>query len=136
MARSAARVEVHGDKELRRALKEFDGNIGDLRDVHRAAGEIVEREAERLVPHLTGALGDSIRLSIRLAGKKSSGTSVLAGNRLVPYAGPIHFGWRARNIEPQPFLYDALDSRRDAVLDRYQEGVDDVIRRLDRRMPK
>jgi len=132
-----ARVEVEGDRELRRALKHFDGNLGDLRDVHESAGEVVEREAERLVPVRSGLLRQSIRLSVRLAGRKAQGTSVIAGGgRLVPYAPPIHFGWKRRGIEPNPFLFDALDKRREEVRDRYDDGVQSLVRRLDHEMPK
>lgn len=130
-----ARVEVKGDRQLRKALKRVEGNVSELREVHRSAGEVVEGEARTLVPVESGLLRDTIRLSIRLAGR-ASGTTVMAGKSMVPYAGPIHFGWAARNIEPQPFLYDALDRRRDDVLDRYQRGVDSVIHRFDLEAPK
>ena len=45
------------------------------------------------------------------------------GKKKVPYAGPIHFGWGRRNIHPQPFLYEALDKRRDEVLDAFALNV-------------
>ena len=136
MAARAARVEVTGDKELRRALKRMDGSLGDLREVHRDAGQEVLTRANTLVPRKTGRLARSQRLSIRLAGGKSAGTRIIAGRGVsVPYAGPIHFGWRARNIEPQPWLYDALDDRREQVRKRYDEGVAHLVRRLDRETP-
>lgn len=125
-----ARVEVEGGPELRRAFRKFDDRLGDLRAVHRSAAEVVEGEAESLVPVRTGRLRESIRVS---AGK--TGAGVLAGRRTVPYAGPIHFGWRIRNIEPQPFLYDALDRRRDAVLETYRDGVGSLVTRFDREAP-
>lgn len=134
MARSKggrAGVEVEGGPELRRAFRKFDSRLGDLRDLHTAAAELVEDRAEDLVPRETGALGDTIRTS-----RSTRGAAVLAGGRsLVPYAGPIHFGWRARNIEPQPFLYDALDQRRDDVRDRYERGVAQLVERFDAEAP-
>jgi hypothetical protein len=54
---------------------------------------------------------------------------VRAGRTSVPYAGPIHFGWPAHNIEPTPFLYDALDQRRSEVIDLYEQRVGDLIRK-------
>lgn len=127
----ASKVEVEGARELRRALKRLDGNLADLRDVHRDAAEAVRSEAASLVPVLTGRLRSTIRVSAR-----NVQASVLAGGRsLVPYAGPIHFGWRARNIEPQPFLYEAADRRRGEVLDVYQRGVAKLIHRFDREAP-
>ena len=133
MARTGgrARVEVEGGPELRRAFGKLDKRADDLKDVHRSAVEVVESEAESLVPVNSGALRDSIKSRVT----KRGGAVVAGGGRLVPYAGPIHFGWRARNIEPQPFLYDALDRRRGEVVDRYEQGIDELVRRFDREAP-
>jgi hypothetical protein len=126
-----AGVEVEGAPELRRAFRKLGDRADDLKGVHREAAELVADRAESLVPRLTGRLAGTIRTS---AGK--TGSAVLAGRSLVPYAGPIHFGWRARNIEPQPFLYDALDDRREAILDRYADAVESMVHRFDREAPK
>lgn len=126
-----AGVEVEGGAQLRRAFKKLEGRAGDLRPAHRAAAELVQDRADFLVPRQTGALGDSIKANVR-----RSGSSVIAGGTsLVPYAGPIHFGWRDRNIEPQPFLYDALDDRRDEIRDRYAAEVALMVRRFDTEAP-
>jgi hypothetical protein len=125
-----AGIEVEGGPQLRRAFDRLEDRADDLRDAHRSAAETVEKEAESLAPRLTGALIDSIRTAVR-----KTGSSVLAGRSLVPYAGPIHFGWRSRNIEPQPFLYDALDNRRAEVADRYADKVASMIRRFDAEAP-
>jgi hypothetical protein len=132
MARSGGRaaVEVQGGPQLRRAFRRMGDRAGDLAEVHDDAARIVEDEAESLVPVLSGRLRETIRRS-----KRKTGASVLAGRSLVPYAGPIHFGWRARNIEPQPFLYDALDRRRTEVASRYAEGVESLVRRFDAEAP-
>lgn len=126
-----ARVEVEGAPELRRAFRKLDGRLDDLSDVNRDAVRVVEDEAESLVHVLSGALRDSIRSR---AGRRS-GAVVAGGTRLVPYAGPIHFGWRIRNIEPQPFLYDALDHRAGEVVERYERGIDKLVRRFDSEAP-
>lgn len=126
-----AAVQVEGGPELRRAFRKLDGRLDDLTDINRAAVKPVEDEAESLVPRLTGRLHDSIRSR---AGR-SSAAVIAGGTRTVPYAGPIHFGWRIRNIEPQPFLYDALDHRRNEVVDKYEAGVDALVRRFDSEAP-
>jgi len=123
-------IEVEGGPQLRRALKKVDARADDLKAVHADIGELVADRAEDLVPRASGDLHDSIRSS-----RTARSATVSAGARLEPYAGPIHFGWRARNIEPQPFLYDALDDRRDEILQRYGEGVDDIVRAFDREAP-
>ena len=53
----------------------------------------------------------------------------------VPYAGVIHFGWPRHNIEPQPFLYDALDRRSDEVIKLYEDRITDLVHKLDRETP-
>ena len=105
-------------------------DLRDLTAVHREAADKVQGEARARVPRLTGALSKTIK-------SRATKTSarVEAGSRLVPYAGPIHFGWPRRNIEPQPFLYDALESRRDQVVDVYEKRVSELVRRLDRETP-
>jgi hypothetical protein len=65
---------------------------------------------------------------VRAAGAQTR-ASVKAGFKRVPYAGVIHFGWPARGILPRPFLYDALDARRDEVMDAYTDGMADLIKK-------
>jgi hypothetical protein len=117
-------IKVEGARELKKALKDVENGIADLKAVHADAAAIVEVKATSLVPRRSGTLGDSIRSS----GNKSGGV-VRAGRARVPYAGPIHFGWPARNIAPQPFLYDALDDRRSEVIDVYEKRVGDLIKK-------
>lgn len=115
-------IKVVGAKDLSKALRKVEGGIDDLKGVHADAAKIVERRASQLVPARTGRLGSSIRSS----GQARQGV-VRAGRASVPYAGAIHFGWAERNIKPQPFLYEALDSRRDEVLEEYERQVDDIV---------
>lgn len=123
-------VVVEGGPQLRRALRRMGDGLDDLKDAHHDAGELVADEARAIVPVDEGALQGSIR-----ANRRANGADVLAGSARVPYAGPIHFGWAAHGIEPDPFLYDALDRRRDAVRDAYDKGVSDLVRRFDREAP-
>lgn len=125
-----ARVQVTGAKELRSAMKRMGADLKDLTRVNKAAAEVVADTARRRVPVLTGRL----RKTLRAGATQRTGT-VSAGSRLVPYAGPIHFGWPERNIEPQPFIYDALDERKGAVVELYEKRVEELIRKLDRETP-
>ncbi len=118
-------VSVEGARELRKALK----TVGDeakagLKDVNLEVAEIVARAAVTKVPVRSGAL----RETVRAAGAQTR-ASVKAGFKKVPYAGVIHFGWPARGILPRPFLYDALDARRDEVMDAYTDGMADLIKK-------
>ncbi len=118
-------VSVEGARELRKALK----TVGDeakagLKDVNLEVAEIVARAAVTKVPARSGAL----RETVRAAGAQTR-ASVKAGFKKVPYAGVIHFGWPARGILPRPFLYDALDARRDEVMAAYTDGMADLIKK-------
>lgn len=115
MAVADTTVTVDGLNQLRRALKSLDPQAKeDFKQAGYASATIVADAARTLVPVLTGNLRDTIRAALI-----ESGGKVRAGIKSVPYAGPIHFGWGRRNITPQPFLYSAIDSRREEVLDTY-----------------
>lgn len=134
MAGTKPGIEVEGGPQLRRAFKRLGDRAGDLKGLHGSIGEMVADTARTLVPigdDEGGHLQDTIRAS-----KRQTGATVNAGTRALPYAGPIHFGWRARNIEPQPFLYDALDDRRDDIVAKYNDGIDKLVRRFDGEAPK
>jgi hypothetical protein len=117
-------IEVEGADELRRALKEAGDQSKDLNKANKAAGEVVVVEARTIVPVLSGALSRSIKAS---AGKTKA--SVKAGGSLA-YGAVIHFGWPAHGIEPQPFLYDALDARRGEVVKVYEERMAEIVARI------
>ena len=118
MARKTQSIKIQGGKELRRELRKMGDDMQDLKELNLDVATIVSDRAKDLVPRRTGNLADTIRQSVT----KTAGR-VRSGFKRVPYAGVIHFGFPARGIKPQPFLYDALDQRRDEVLDRYFQGV-------------
>jgi hypothetical protein len=93
-----------------------------MKDTHRKAGEIIVKAATPFTPVDSGALS----ASLKSAPTQRQGR-VRLGSAAVPYAGPIHFGWPARNIRPNPFIYQVLDSRRDEVLKLYERRIDEII---------
>lgn len=115
-------AEIEGLRELRKALKETGDDLADLREANRSAGELVVHEAWRHVPVRSGALRDTIRTAAQLGF-----ALVRSGTARVPYAGPIHFGWAAHGIEPNPFLYDAVDARQQEVVDTYWRSLGHII---------
>lgn len=116
-------IEVEGLRALGRDLKKIDAELpGSLKDVARDAAVLVATTARTLVPHRSGRLEGSIRTGATLR----SGT-VKAGSRRVPYASVVHFGWARRSIAPQPFIYRALDRRRDEVVEQYQRQVAELL---------
>lgn len=153
MARPKPGIRVVGQRELQKALRALgDDAVDDIKKAHAAAAKVVEGTAKQLVPkhgarsvisgrpywyapeHPSGQMARTVRSS----GQRRGGF-VRAGKKLVPYAGPVHFGWPSRPnpskgwrggpIAPNPFLYDALDKRRDEVADMFARYIDDIRRK-------
>lgn len=120
------RLEIEGLKEIQRALKGLaEDSREDMKETHRKAGEIVAAAAKPLAPVLTGRLSATIVSSPT----KYQGRVRIGRGASVPYAGPIHFGWPARRIAPQPFVYEALDGRREEVKQQYEQRINELIER-------
>ena len=124
-------IKVEGLSKVQRDLRKLSTDALDLNkteflETNKQVAEIVINETKKYVPILTGALAAAIR---NASTKKSA--KVRAGNVAVPYAGPIHFGWPARSIKPNTFLYEAIDARKSEVATRYAELVSDLITKYD-----
>lgn len=122
-------------RQLRRKMSMLDQDFEDLKQIHEDVAKIVADRARQLAPK--GPTGN-LRETIRESGTKTGGR-VRAGFARVPYAGPIHFGWSTRPdaqkrwrggpIEPNPFLYDALDDRYNEVFDTYFTQIKNLQRK-------
>jgi len=121
------KAEIVGLRETQKALKALgDATKKELKPTHLRAAQIVVNAATPNVPFRTGALGASMRAAATMTSGK-----VRLGNTKVPYAGAIHFGWPARHIAPQPFIYDTLDGRRDEIAALYRERIFQLVRKYD-----
>jgi len=131
MAAGRPAVRITGATELRRALGRMDDGVKDFTKVGGAAADLVAEEARALSPR-----GETrgLRRSVRSRASKTR-SSVAAGGARIVYAGVIHFGWPRHNIEPQPFLYDALDKRFDEVTKLYELRIAALVQKLDRETP-
>jgi hypothetical protein len=119
--------EIQGLREVQKALNKFsDATRKEMKSTHLKAAEIVVGASKKFVPIKTGALAQSIR-----AAAVQTGGRVKVGSPSVPYAGPIHFGWPARSIKPQPFIYDALDTRRGDVSRLYAVRIGELVIKYD-----
>lgn len=120
------RIKIEGLRDLVKALRQIDKDLPkEIRQINYDAAQDIAGAAKGLVPRRSGKLADSIR---PLATQR--GGQVAAGKLNVPYAGPIHFGWLRHHITPQPFLYDALDMRRDKVFEAYDLQISALLDRL------
>ena len=120
-------VEVEGARELRRIATKVAGPEAKatLKKGHKAAAELVAPTAQAKAPKRTGTLA----ANIRPLGSVTKAQVAVGGAR-VPYAGPIHGGWAARNIAPQPFLTDAVSEEWPQIY----ESLDDLYYPLARKL--
>ncbi len=119
-------VTVTGARELRAALKRAGVSVQDLKDANERVGQLVARAAAASGPRRSGRLVGSLR-----AAKAAGRARVLAGLASVPYAGPIHWGWPDRHIEPQPFIAAAAHDTETQWLGQYQSALDQLIRQVE-----
>lgn len=121
--RQAVSVEVDGLRPLVRDLRKLEGDMLDqLKDASRRAGQIIVHYAAPRAPHRSGRLAASGR-----AARLAAGVRVLFGRVSVPYAGPIHWGWPARNIKAQPFAVDAAHATEPEWLHDYAAALDQAV---------
>lgn len=115
-------VKVEGLAKLARELKAIGTGLDkELRAVGKDAAELVADETQSRAPVLTGRLRNSVKAGV------AGNTAFVKTGASLPYAKPIVFGWRRHNISPNPFPYEALDARRQEVIDRYSKGVHDLV---------
>jgi hypothetical protein len=118
--------EVTGAKELRRTLKQAGEDLGDLKDVNRRVGDLVISAARPHIPIRSGALAGSVR-----AASAAAKVTIRAGSARLPYAGPIHWGWPAHHIRPNPFLSDAATRTEDTWVGYYFDELQAVINKVE-----
>ena len=117
------RIQVAGLKEVQYSLTKLGKDArNDMKPAHMAAAELVVYKARPMAPYRTGQLADSLRAFAR----QRSGI-VRAGSTAVPYAGPIVFGWPARGIKANPFIYEAADKRRAEIVAIYEKRINELI---------
>lgn len=122
---SSAGVQLEGAANLRRTLRRAGVELLGLKQAHAAAGSIVTPAAKGKAPSKSGALAGSIR-----AGTAAASLTIRAGGASLPYAGPIHYGWKKRNIRAQPFIVEAVDEKQGAMLTAYEAGVALIVNRI------
>ena len=131
-AKPSEAIKVTGLSKVQRDLRKLSTDALDLNkteflETNKQVAEIIIGESKKYVPVVSGALAAAIK---NASTKKSA--KVRAGNVAVPYAGPIHFGYPKRAIKPNPFFYEAIDSRRNEVAKKYADLVSSLITKYDR----
>lgn len=111
-------VVVHGARNLARTLREFGDGLDDLKDANASVSDYVARESAARAPRKTGALSGSVRGS-----RQAAKAIVRAGSAKVLYAGPIHWGWPARHIAPNRFIWDTAQDTQGQWIGDYEANI-------------
>lgn len=141
-------ISISGGRQLRKALRQAEGNLDDLKEAHAKVARIVAEAAKALAPQRSGKLAATVRPN---AGQRYARVSVGNGRKSangVPYAGPIHWGWptgssklpkklRDFNARPwmiyeNPFVIDAAQATEPVWSKVYLEAVDDIVDKIGR----
>ncbi len=127
-----ARVTISNDERVLAALAKISELAPD-KQFNEVAARIVLADAQQRVPIGPGRRGHrpgTLARTGRASGTKKAGFVRYGGGK-VPYAGPIHFGHFPRPqggyTLPNPWLYDAADSRADEVKVRFLEHFAKVV---------
>lgn len=121
-------MTLPGAARLDRALAAVEVDATDAR-VAKAAGEVVSAEARARSFSSRGARSGKVRV------RKGTATVSYGGPGL-PWLPPGHFGHGTPSaprpqggyMEPNPFLWDAADVRREQVIDLYLTRCVQAIR--------
>src|SRR5699024_12861893 len=103
----------------------------DMKTTHNSSAGIAASRTSSWAPSVRGRLAGTV--SVR--GTKTAAI-VRAGNIRkskggVPYANPIHWGWRARNIRPNPFLSYSAQSTEPTWLPLFMKELNKAISKVE-----
>lgn len=135
------KIEVHGLRELRRALREAeDRSPKELQQANKDAAEIVASTARhrfRRGPHQGGGIvlpaGESVKA------QATSGRGLVAfGGMRSPHAPVVNFGgsigrrgtMSRTQIKGHEVVFDSIRSERHRVLESYEDAVKRITRNL------
>jgi hypothetical protein len=108
-------IDVKGAERFASTLDKAAHDLEHLEVPGGEAGRIIADLAAATAPRLTGRLAGSVAPEV-------AGNAVTVGSDLV-YALPIHNGWAAHNIRPQPFLDDAVRASEAQWVGAYEKAV-------------
>lgn len=121
-----AAYELQGGRQFRKGLRAAGDDLSDLKTVHGQAATIAAGRARQLAPSVSGRLA----ATIRAAGTKTAGIVRVGNNTKVRYAGPIHWGWKARNIRPNPFASEGATDSQTTWLPLYLRYTDAALSKI------
>jgi phage gpG-like protein len=121
----ASGVHLKGLREAVRSIEELGVEVQDLKAAFKKAGDLIAGVAKGRAPKKSGALAATIKPS-----NTKNKSVIRAGSAKVVYAGVIHYGWPGHNIEPHPYLTDAVAEKQDEAVDVVEKELNKLIRSL------
>ena len=118
-------IRVEGAANLRRTLRKAGDDLTDLKNAHAKAAAVAGSHARTAGPRRSGRLLGSVRWS-----GNATGAVIRAGRASVPYAQPIHWGWRRRGIDPQPWVTEAAQDTEPVWTEVYAAAVQRILSRV------
>jgi phage gpG-like protein len=119
MSRGGVQVKITGVEQVIAQLEHLARETSEMRGAYGEIAQVMQSEARSRVPVASGRLAGTLRPS---ATRKAARLSAGSGIR---YAGVQEYGWRRRNIAPQPYLVPGADA-----------AEDDAVRILDREVSR
>jgi hypothetical protein len=116
---AAAVVRIVGLNQFRASLKKAGVDMADMKRANQAAAETVAKAGAERAPRISGTLAGSLRPRKQVARARVES--------LLIYAPVIHWGWPARNIEPQKFLTEAADATQPEWLAQYEQELQRIV---------
>lgn len=119
-----AAIRVEGLNLTVRKLKAVEVEAPDkVKELNRQAAGTVEATARPLVPFDVDSDKPHLLDTLRVSATRRSAAVLIGNNTTRIYAGVIHFGWPAHNIEANKFLYEALGQDEPQILEEYEHGM-------------
>jgi hypothetical protein len=111
-------MTLTGDETVARTLRSAGHALANLERSNSDVATLFVTLARVRAPRITGALASATEPE---ASRDTAGFS-----NVLPYFGPIHNGWPAHNIEPQPYVTEAVDDTADQWMAIYEGAAADA----------
>lgn len=125
-------LKLDGGREMRKSLRKAGYDLKNLRETHREVATVVIGKAKVLVPRRPGS--GRLAATIRVGATQEAAITRAGNNRKgksgVPYGNPIHWGWKKKNIKPNPFFFNAAKETQPKWLRLYEKAVNKAIEQV------
>lgn len=122
-------VGVDGLNNLARTMQAAGLALDDLKEAHARVAAVVVARATATAPWGPD-VGGHIKPSIRGAGQKGAAV-IRVGRAAQPYPNPLHWGWPARHIKAQPFVWNAIADTQARWFDEYVTALNEIIDKIE-----